>query len=784
MFSNPIDGLDQAARAFRNSDPCFFKHLPYVIEHDDEVVRTRGNGLMISMEITGIDGLTSSPLDIADLRQGFSSVIDGLDERFTFYIHRMHRRSSLGLKPIRGESFAAEVDAVWQDHLKAQNLHDFVLVLTVVRSLPAPLKIPLFGKAAQKLLEVDTEDRLHELKELVDVLKSSLTRVSFKNLRISDGSLLGFYNAINSGLLRSEFRGDMTLISEDVASSNVTFFRDSMIFEEGGDGLRYAAVLTIKKYCQETWPGMLDALDSSIDTVICHSFTPIASHKISEKVRLRVNQMRAADDLATSIQEQLLATADDVEVGKQSVGNHQMTITVFANTSEELDLRISRVKGVAEQSKFKLTRCTHSLEATFFSTHPGNMDYHCWEMAVASRTFADMAALHMADGGLAAGNLHWRTPVAVLQTAAGTPHRFSFQVAGRPDAEPPLGHTLVLGPSHSGKTTTMAFLAAQCQRIRPRVIIFDKEQGLKSLVVALGGSYAQIRAGRPTGLNPLLTETGPRGEAWLLDWVAALVERRGIMSPIQTEALKSAIRKIVAAPEPLRSFQHFQTLVGDVHDNRDLAMRVAEWGPDGRYNWVFGKADAPVVDFTTSPVTGIDMTELLEHPTERTAVLSYIFRRMELMFEDRVPTLVIVDEAHAALDDDFFAKRMPKWTVTVRKLGVVIVLMTQFPSQIRQSKAKSILEGLPHRLIFPNSRANEEDYDGYGLTENQLGFILEGTPGQRRALWNGPTGSTLLDVDLSPLGGLLTVLAGGKAVSTAFGDDFASRPFFWRESNE
>lgn len=784
MFSNPIDGLDQTARAFRHADPSFFKHLPYVIEHDDEIVRTRGNGLMISMEITGIDGLTSSPLNITDLRRTFSSVIDGLDERFTFYIHRMHRRSLLGLKAIRGDSFAADVDARWRAHLNGQNLHDFVLVLTVVRSLPTPFKIPLFGKAAQKLLDSDTETRLHELNELADVLQSSLTGVTMKRLKISDGSLIGFYNAINTGLLRPDFRGDMTLISEDVASSNVTFFRDSMLLEEGVSAQRYAAVLTIKRYCQETWPGMLDALDSSIDTVICHSFTPIASHKIAEKVRLRVNQMRAADDLATTIQEQLLDTANDVETGKQGVGIHQMTITVFANTSEELDLRISRIKGVAEQSKIKLTRCTHSLEATFFATHPGNMDYQCWEMAVASRTFADMAALHMADAGLASGDLHWRTPVTVLQTATGTPHRFSFQVAGKPDAEPPLGHTLVLGPSHSGKTTTMAFLAAQCQRVRPRVIIFDKDQGLKSLVVALGGNYAQIRAGRPTGLNPLLTETGPRGEAWLLDWMAALVERRSIMSPIQTEALKEAIRKVCAAPEPLRSFQHFQTLVGDVHDNRDLAMRLAEWGPDGRYNWVFGEADTPVVDFSTSTVTGIDMTELLDHPTERTAVLSYIFRRMELMFEDRVPTLVIVDEAHAALDDDFFAKRMPKWTVTVRKLGVVIVLMTQFPSQIRQSKAKSILEGLPHRLIFPNSHADERDYDGYGLTENQLGFILDGAPGQRRALWNGPSGSTLLDVDLSPLGNLLTVLGGGKAVATAFGDDFASRPFFWREDNE
>lgn len=784
MYSRPISRLSEPARRVVPDEPNLIAHLPYVVELDDETVCTRRNGLMMSLEIGGIDGLTAAPQDIVDLRRAFTSVIDGLDERFTFYIHRLHRRAALGLRPVRGDGFAADLDRRWRQHLERQDLHDFVVVLTVLRTLPSPLRVPLFGKAAARLLQSDTDSRLHELRELVSVMESSLPAVRMRRLKISDGSLIGFYSAINTGVLRDSHRGEISLIAEDVADTALTFGRDSVLLDEGFDRPRHAAVLPIRRYSQETWPGMLDALDSSLDLVICHAFTPIASHKIAERVRLRVNQMRGADDLATSIQEQLIRTADDVESGRQGVGQHQLTITVYADSAAELDRRVSQIKGAAEQAKVKLARCTRSLEATFFARHPGNTDYHCWEMAVSSTTFADMASFHIADAGTKAVELYWQTPITVFQTASGAPHRFSFHTPGRPDAEPPLGHTLVLGPSHSGKTTTMAFLAAQACRVRPRIIIFDKDEGMRSLVAALGGEYAHIRAGRPTGLNPFLSETGPRGEAWLLDWTAALIERRDLLSPIQTEELKSAVRKVCAAPEALRSFAHFETLIGDVQDRRDLAMRVAEWAPGGRYGWVFDHADTPVVDFRRNEIFGIDMTELLDHPTERTAVLSYIFRRMELMFEDRVPTLVIVDEAHAALDDEFFARRMPKWSVTVRKLGVVLVLMTQFASQIRNSKAKSIMEGLPHRLIFPNHRATEQDYAGFGLTEQQLGFILEGHAGPRKALWNGPTGSTLLDVDLSPLGPLLTVLGGGKAAETAFGEDFARKPFFWRKDDE
>ena len=266
-----------AARAVLPRDPGFFTHLPYLIEIDDEIVRTRQNGLMISLEIAGLDGMTAAPQDIGELRRALATMIDGLDERFSFYIHRLHRRSDLGLTPIPGEGFAGDLDRAWRTHLEAQDLHDFVVVLTVVSSLPAPLRVPLFGKAAAKLLESDTDARQHDLRELVEVLENGLPHVMTRRLKISDGSLIGFYTAISTGLFAPAWRGEMSLIAEDAVPSSATFYPDEIIFDEGIGGPRHAAMLAVKRYSQETWPGMLDALDAALDTVICHSFTPIAA---------------------------------------------------------------------------------------------------------------------------------------------------------------------------------------------------------------------------------------------------------------------------------------------------------------------------------------------------------------------------------------------------------------------------------------------------------------------------------------------------------------------------
>ncbi|OJY30067.1 MAG: hypothetical protein BGP11_19680 [Rhodobacterales bacterium 65-51] len=763
------------------ANPKIYAHLPYAIELDDEVVRTRDNALMLSLEVTGIDGVTSGAAAVSALRAGFAHLLDTLDERFTFYLHRMMRPAETGIAPIHGTSFAADIDRAWGRELNRRNLQDSVLILTVVRRQVAPLAVPLFGKAAARVWGEDTARRLEELREVASILETGLG-IKTRRMKISDGSLVGFYASLLTGELRDHPRSPYCLLAEDAAGTSVQFCKGVIEIEEGTSIPRLAAVLYVKSYATATWPGMLDALGAAQDTIITHSYTPIERGSIAERVKRRVAQMRSAEDIAATVEAQLFEAADKAESGALGFGVHQMTITVFAETEAALDAEVAHIRGIAHQNGMRLVREVTALEAAFFAMHPGNMDYRARDMTVSSINFADMAALHAADTGTEKARLPWATPITAFQTLQGSLHRFSFHEPGDPTAEPTNGHTLVLGKSGGGKTTTVAFLAAQAQRAGGRTIIFDKEAGLKMAVHALGGRYAEVRAGRPTGLNPLATEAGERGEAWLLDWLVALLESRsGPMTPLQSEALKSAIAQNGKAREGLRNFQSFQELFGDVGDGLDLAQRLREWGPDGRYGWVFGEASEPVVDFASHDVTAVDLTEILDLGTERTAILGYLFRRIEMLIEEKRPTLILIDEAWKVLDDEYFARKLAEWLVTARKKNVVVVMMTQFPSQIRGSKARSILEALPNQLLFPNGEAASADYDSFRLTDGELDFVLNPIPGQRLVLSRSPRGSTVLNVDLKALGPLLTALGGGQAGLNAFGADYAARRKFWKE---
>jgi type IV secretion system protein VirB4 len=251
---------------------------------------------------------------------------------------------------------------------------------------------------------------------------------------------------------------------------------------------------------------------------------------------------------------------------------------------------------------------------------------------------------------------------------------------------------------------------------------------------------------------------------------------------LQSQALKSAIRQNGAAPDDLKSFADFVSLVGDADDGNDLSLRVREWGPDGRYSWVFGENEDVLIDFKNDNVSALDLTEVLGAGTERTAILAYLFRALEMVMEERRPLILLIDEAWQCLDDAYFAEELGKWLVTARKMHVVVVMLTQTPNQIKQSAAKSIIESLPNQLIFPNHQADIDSYAGMGMTDGELSFILGKATQGRKALHRTKKGSTILDVDLSRLGPLLTALGGGASGVNKFGEDYRDRPDFWRET--
>lgn len=114
-------------------------------------------------------------------------------------------------------------------------------------------------------------------------------------------------------------------------------------------------------------------------------------------------------------------------------------------------------------------------------------------------------------------------PLTVLNTEFAIPYYFNFHQGD-------LAHTLVVGPSRTGKSTFDNFLISQFQKYAPcHTFIFDKDYSCRIPTILQGGTHVDI-AGDHTNsisINPLILLENPDDWPWLAKWLEILITARG-----------------------------------------------------------------------------------------------------------------------------------------------------------------------------------------------------------------------------------------------------------------
>lgn len=759
--------------------------LPYVSLVGDNTVRTRVNELFQCIRLDGVNSYTTDDARLDKVTALFARIIAQLGPEFSYFVHKVSKAIKPNLLPIRGDSFAAAVDVTWRNHLAAAGLRDKTLTLTIIHRPPPGSFLGHVTRRAPARFQEETRKRLRRLNEAVGVFLSGLAAMTPRVLTAESGDLIGFLGALNTGRELPLYPANrFGFLSVNVANTRVTFQDDHFELSEGVAGHRFGKSFTIGEYPEGTTCTMFDMLNLPVDMIVTHSFTPINSNMMASRIRRQKRQMQASQDAALSLLEALDIAHDDLEAKRQSFGEHHMIVTVFCDTLDELQTLGAEIVNAAAAEGVKMIGERMAAKTHYFSQHPGNQPKRVRASAVTNRNFADFAALHRTQLGKDKHHLPWGQEITLFPTPEQSAYRFSYHERGAPESEPTSGHTLILGRPGSGKSVLSAFLMTQGRRTGARVFVFDYRLGMEMAVRANGGRYASVKAGQPTGLNPLWTEVDQRGTAWLADWLASLLHRADKpLTPAQTNRIQEVVRQNATASDPaLRNWRDFASLFISTDDEGDLHERLLEWTAAGRYGWIFGQSLEDTFSLD-GDVVGFDLTGILdsESEKERMAVLSYLFRRIEREIEDRRPTIIVIDEAWKALDNPYFAERLSNWLVTARKQNTVAVMMTQYASQLERTRTgKTIVEAVPTQILLPNIRAQASDYAMLNLYEKELDVLLNTGSDSRLALIRDDTGSVIVDADLSALGPYLTILGGMEKGEALVGADYRETPDFWR----
>ncbi|MEM7671686.1 MAG: type IV secretion system protein B4, partial [Pseudomonadota bacterium] len=493
----------------------------------------------------------------------FARIIAQLGPEFSYYVHKVSKSITLDLLPVQGDGFAAAVDDAWRAKLASAGLRDKTLTLTIIHRPPPRSFLGFVNRSAPERFKEETAKRIRRLKEAVGVFTSGLAELKPRILSAASGELVGFLGALNTGRELPLYPANRYgFLAYNVANTRVTFLEDHFELTDGVVGHRFGKSFTIGEYAEGTTCTMFDMLNLPVDMIVTHSFTPINSNLMAGRIKRQKRQMQASQDAALSLLEALDIAHDDLEAKRQSFGEHHMVVTVFCDNLDELQALGAEIVNAAAAEGVKMIGERMAAKTHYFSQHPGNQPKRVRASAITNRNFADFAALHRTQLGKGKHQLPWAEEITLFPTPEQSAYRFSYHEQGAPEKEPTSGHTLILGRPGSGKSVLSAFLMTQARRCGARIFVFDYRLGMEMAVRANGGRYASIKAGQPTGLNPLWTEIDKRGTAWLSDWLASLLYRADKpLTPAQTNRIQEVVRQNAQATNPaLRNWRDFASL--------------------------------------------------------------------------------------------------------------------------------------------------------------------------------------------------------------------------------
>ncbi len=776
MLEPPLTrAVRHTVRAAERS-PLLVSGLPYLGIIDDGTILLRDGDLMASFVVQGINADTVDSRYSAELCNALSRFIAQQRADVCYYIHRISTPARPALPPVAGNIFSSEIDRRWQSHLNRVGLKDRVTMVTLVVRPPRKTTkfLSLVGGTDLHSRE-EVAARAKRLDQMMKTLMVAVAEARPSRLRVSEGRWLALLRATITGSAARLLPGvRFQPLADILATAHITFH--GRVFEcENANNKRFGTIVSVKDYPSATYPGLLDRLNLAYDMVVTQSFTPADPITSQSRIARVRKQMQAAEDAAVSLMRQLEEAEDDVASGRLTFGDHHCSIALFCDSAKELEEAMTRVTRALQDAGTAAVREGFAARAAFFAQHPGNFAYRTRPAMISSQNFAQLCALHGSPAGLPRDRSPWGEAVTVFPTARGETYRFGFHLPGKP-GDRTVGHSLVLGQTGSGKTLGTAFLVSQAQRLGARTILFDKDNGFEMAVRAMGGHYSSVRLGEETGFNPLQAESDARGAAWLTDWFAAILENDGgRLSPLQLQALSDAVQSNCTADCRLQNFERFRSQLRSTDDDGDLHERLGRWDVHGQFGWVFGGRGTDPLHFDNW-LTAFDLTEIFDNDIVRTAWLSYVFRRIERLVEDGHPTLLILDEAWKLLDDPYFEARLKDWMLTMRKKNVVVVLLTQRVSHIKNSRAgEAILESAVTRIVYPSSFNTEAELAPLNLTPAETEFLQISNVDNHLVLVKSGEQSVVLDFDLSSLGKGLAVLGGGRGEKASPG---------WRDRSE
>lgn len=722
-----------AKHSFAKQEVSEAEFVPYLYHWDQQTIVTKEKEFLQIIKVDGFSFETADDDDVDMKKLVRNSLLKSMaDGNYALWFHTIRRRQSAYPTGKQPPGFPAKVDALWRS--KHDHKDSFVneLYITVLRkpNVQGAARVHhLIERASQigsmEQKELSLRDEQKELAEAVQRIAATLKDYGARILGVVQRDGMSFSEPMEflGRLVNCGHAQPMLLSDIDIAHylpSYRLYFGDRAIEVCGNQKKRYAGIVSIREYAPATAAGLLDGfLQLPFEFIVGQSYVFHNRQAKINAMQLRQRRMIAAEDKAISQVAEISDALDAATSGSVAFGAHQLSILCYDDSLEEVEKNLSLIVAELVNLGINPVREKYFLEQAYWAMLPGNFEYVTRGSDISTLNLSGFASLHNYPTG-SINNNHWGDAVTVFNTSSGTPFFFNFHVRD-------VGHTMIIGPTGAGKTVLMNFLCTQAQKFNCRMFFFDKDRGAEIFIRALSGKYTTIDSSRATGFNPLQLPDTQENRNFLGEWIRALVTLNDELCTAEDmERITEAVNgnyKLAKKDRMLRNIAPFLGIEGP----GTIASRLRPWHSDGPYAGLFDNEE-DIVDFSTGNSFGFEMGEVLRERVGLAPTLLYLFHRISLSL-DGTPTIIVLDEAWALIDNKIFAGRIRDWLKTLRKLNGMVIFATQSVEDATQSDiSETLVQQTATQIFLPNPRATDDYRRAFMVTEREFNLLRTTDP--------------------------------------------------------
>lgn len=433
-----------------------------------------------------------------------------------------------------------------------------------------------------------------------------------------------------------------------------------------------------------------------------------------------------------------------------SQGYYSCTVIVSDKNKDEADKKALLVSKEIDDLGFTTIIESVNSYQCFLSAIPGNIYHNRRKPILNSLTLSHLLPTNSIWAGDKTNKHLNAAPLLYTQTEGSTTFRFNLHVND-------IGHTLIAGPSGSGKSVLLGAIASQFKKYKnSKIFFFDKDSSSRVLTYAMGGnffdvgkdnmSFQPLKDLKSIDEKEILREINTinlskkeikilvnselsrrKNELmWANEWVSNILEQEKVeLNPELKEKLWKGLLQISTNPKELKTLTN---LFINVQDNK-IKEALKPYTITGNLGALF---DSNKEDLSFSSWNVFEMGQAITNKQAIAPLLSYLFHEVEKSLDGN-PVLIVCDEAWMYFDNPQFATKLRDWLKTLRKKNASMVFATQELNDIAKSVLfNTVLETCDTKIYLANPNAISElgksIYSQFGLNNTEILTISKLNP--------------------------------------------------------